>query len=329
MKVRSIALLAAASVLAIANSASAQVDFTPEAQRIISDPMYLPLAGQIYGNTGYVYSSASRDVFDATGAPSATGNVTGNTFTQELLYGVTDDVALRFDWGYVASRDASRHGVPTGFTETSSSGWTDPVFGATWRAIDQRAGGPVSLDVRFDYSPDAFPAKAPNAEDEGTVARGGQALDLGMTLGHETRDFTIAALVDAQYLDHQKELNQNNGDILHTDSRWNYTLGLASQTRITDAFSINAGLGHTFNNNAFLINETTGVPHMQQPGDFTNINVSLNYHFVPNTVVGSIGYEHDFYGDSRNVFPTVPTSDNEIRNHDADIFGVNLRYTFN
>jgi len=46
MKVRSIALLAAASVLTFLNQASAQVDFTPDAQRIISDPMYLPLTGQ-------------------------------------------------------------------------------------------------------------------------------------------------------------------------------------------------------------------------------------------------------------------------------------------
>jgi hypothetical protein len=312
-----------------ASHALAQVDFTPEAQRIISDPMYLPLGGQIYGNTGYIYSSAGRDVFDATGAPLSTGNVTSNSFAQEFLYGVTDDVALRFDWGYVASRDASRHGIPTGFTETSSSGWTDPVFGATWRAIDQRAGGPLSLDLRFDYSPDAFPAKAANADDEGTVARGGQALDLGLTLGHETRDFTIAGLFDAQLLGRQKLLNQFNGDITHTDSRWNYTLGLATQTRITDAFSVNAGLGHTFNNDAFSINETTGVPHTTQPGDFTDINVSFNYHFVPNTVVGSIGYEHDFHGDSRNLYPTAPTANTEIRNHDADVFGVNLRYAFN
>jgi hypothetical protein len=329
MTLRTIALLTAASVpLIFASQALAQVDFTPDAQRIISDPMYLPLGGQIYGNTGYVYSSAGRDVSDATGAPASTGNITSNTFTQEVLYGVTDDVALRFDWGY-ASRDASRHLIPTGFTETSSSGWTDPVFGATWRAIDQQQGGPVSLDLRLDYSPDAFPAKAANAEDEGTVARGGQALDLGLTLGHQTRGFTIAGLFDAQYLGRQTLLNQNNGDITRTDSRWDYTFGLATQTRITDLFSVNAGVGHTFNNNAFLINEATGVPHLQQPGDVTNLNVSFNYHFVPNTVVGSIGYEHDFYGDSRNIFPTAPGANTDIRNHDANVFGANLRYVFN
>jgi hypothetical protein len=328
MRVRTIAFLTAASIVLSATGAVAQLDFTPDAQRIISDPMYLPLAGQIYGNTGYVYTDAGRDIFDVTGAPEATANVTSNAFTQELLYGVTDDVALRFDWGYVVSRDASRHGIPTGFSETSSSGWTDPVFGATWRAIDQQHGGPLSLDLRLDYSPDAFPAKAANTADEGTVARGGQALDLGLTLGHETRGFTIAGLFDAQYLGRQTLLNQSNGDVSRTASHWNYTLGLATQTRITDLFSVNAGVGHSFNSDATVINEATGVPHLAEPGDVTNINVSLNYHFVPNTVVGSIGYEHDFYGDGRNTFPTVPPAGNEIRNHDANILGVNLRYTF-
>src|SRR5262249_19935107 len=231
-------------------------------------PMYLPLTGEIYGNTGYVYSDASRSVFDATGAPAATGNITSHAFTQELLYGVTDDIALRFDWGYVVSRDTSRHGIPTGFTENSSSGWTDPTFGATWRAIDQRDGGPVSLDLRFDYSPDAFPAKAANPDEEGTVARGGQALDLGLTLGHETRGSRLAGVFDAQWLGTEKVLNQNNDSINHTDSRWNYTLGLASQTRLNDLLSVNAGVGHTFNNDAFVFNETTGVPHIQKPGDF-------------------------------------------------------------
>jgi len=328
MKVRSIALSAAASVFTFLNQASAQVDFTPDAQRIISDPMYLPLAGQIYGDSGYTYSSAGRDVFDATGAQTLHANVSTDTIAQQVQYGVTDDIALRFDWGYVISRSASRHLMP-GFEENSSSGWTDPDFGITWRAIDQRAGGPLSLDLRADYSPDAFPAKSPAPDDEGTVARGGQALDLGLTLGHQTRDFTLAGLFDAEYLGSQKALNQVNGSILKSDSVWNYTLGLASQTRLNDTFSINAGVGHTFNNDVTAINETNGILRVQQPGDYTNINVALNYHFVPNTVVGSVGYQHNFYGNGQTVFPGSPTSDTETRNHDEDLVGVNLRYNFN
>ena len=165
-------------------------------------------------------------------------NVSTDTISQQVQYGVTDDgIALRFDWGYVISRSASRH-LDAGLRGGPwSSGWTDPdFFGITWRAIDQRAGGPLSLDLRADYSPDAFPAKSPSPDDEGTVARGGQALDLGLTIGHQTRDFTLAGLFDAEYLGSQKALNQNNGSILRSDSVWNYTLGLASQTRLNDAF---------------------------------------------------------------------------------------------
>ena len=98
MKVRSIALLAAASVLTFLNQASAQVDFTPDAQRIISDPMYLPLGGQLYGDTGYTYATAGRDAFDATGTQTLHANVSTDTVSQQLQYGLTDDIALRFDW---------------------------------------------------------------------------------------------------------------------------------------------------------------------------------------------------------------------------------------
>jgi len=303
------------------------LDATPETARIVSDPLYLPLEGQIYGATAYHWSSTTQDAFDATGAQTSSSQITGNALAQQFQYGLTDDLALRLDWGY-DWRSASRHLVPSGVVVRSSSGWTDPTFGVTWRAIDQSAS-PFSLDLRADYSPDAFPAKSATTEDEGTIARGGQTVDLGLTLGHETRAFTIAALFDANYLGSRKVENQGTGGFTTTDSLWNYRLGLDTQTRLSDVLSINAGAGHTFANDATLFNSNTGLTHISQGGDFTDLNVALNYHFVPNVVVGSLGYQHNFYDDTRNLFPTSPTDDSSVRNKDEDVVGVTLRYVLN
>jgi hypothetical protein len=324
---RRTAYFAAASMLAISTSAFA-LDDTPDNTRIISDPLYLPMQGQVYGSTAYNWGSASQDVFDATGTHTAFDQITTNTLTQQFWYGLADDVTLRLDWGY-DWRSASRHLDPTGGIFRSSSGWTDPDFGITWRAIDQGSSGPFDLDLRAGYSPDAFPAKIATTEDEGTIARGGQAANFGLTLGHETRAFTVAATFDANWLDTSKAINETTGGFTATDSRWNYRLGLASQIRFDPVTSVNLGAGHTFSNAALVFNSDSGLDHFSRGGDFTDLNVALNYHFVPNTLVGSLGYQHNFYDDTHNVFPTAPADDTSIRNKNEDIVGVTMRYVLN
>jgi hypothetical protein len=327
MTMRWTIIFAAAGVFAAGSQAFA-FDDTPDTTRIVSDPMYLPMQGQFYGSSSYKWSSATDDVFDASGARTASTQSTGNSLAQQFQYGITDDLALRLDWGY-DWRSVSRHLVPTGDLVRSSSGWTDPTFGVTWRAIDQAQGGPFSLDLRGDYSPDAFPNKSATVEDEGTIARGGQAFDIGATIGHQTRDFTIAMLFDANYLDTRKAVNPTNGDFSTTDAQWAYTLGLETQLRLSDAASINAGAGHTFSNNATVFNSGTGLTHVSQGGDFTDLNVALNYHFVPNTVVGSVGYQHNFYDNTRNLFPGTPIDNTFVRSKDEDVVGVTMRYVVN
>ena len=42
-----------------------------------------------------------------------------------------------------------------GSTKINASGFYDPTFGLTWRAIDQRAHG-MNLDLYGTYAPDVF-----------------------------------------------------------------------------------------------------------------------------------------------------------------------------
>src|SRR5215813_1438317 len=100
-------ILAAAGILAAGSQAYA-LDDTPDTTRIVSDPLFLPLEGQIYGQSAYRWSSSNDDVFDATGARAASVQNTGNSLAQQFQYGITDDLALRLDWGY-DWRSVSRH----------------------------------------------------------------------------------------------------------------------------------------------------------------------------------------------------------------------------
>jgi len=293
--------------------------------RILSDPLYLPMQGQLFGATSYDWGSTGEDSFDAAGARTAHSQITSNAADQTLMYGLSDDLTLRFNWGY-DWRSISRHEQPSGGIFRSSSGWTDPSFGVTWRAIDQAQGNAFDLDLRGDWSPDFFPAKTPATEDEGTIARGGRSADLGLTFGRETRAFTLAGTFDALWYDTRTVLDQGTGFSNTTSPVWNYRLGLESQFRFDAPFSLNAGVGHTFNNDNTVFNGTTGLFHATRGGGYSDVRAAVNYDFVPNTVVGSIGYQHNFYGDARNLFAD-PANNTLVRNKDEDLVGVTLRYT--
>jgi hypothetical protein len=325
MTTHRISILVAGTIALLPTSVFAQMA-TSDPLRIVSDPLYLPLAGQFLGTTSYQYSSSTSDILDSTGTKTESNHVNSNLIDQDVQYGITDDLTARFNWGFDPSRGATRDFVAGGSVSRSSSGWTDPVFGLTYRVLDERQS-PLVLDLRLDYSPDAFPAKAATPNDEGTIARGGQMVDLGATLGHETQQFTIAGLFDAQWFDTRSTLNQTSGDLTHASPEWNYSLGLATQTRFTDVLSLNAGVSELFASDSTVLNDTSGLTHLSHAGNTTNLNVALNYHFIPNQLVGTVGYEHNFFGPTHNLYPSVPTDDTTIRNHDEDVVGVSLRYT--
>ena len=99
----------------------------------------------------------------------------------------------------------------------------------------------------------------------------------------------------------------------------------ALQTRFGDQLSVNAGAGYTFGHNADVINETTLVDHESHANGTPNLNAALNYHFIPNILVGSVTYQHDFGGGSDNLY-AVTTDDPSVRNKSEDLLGVRLRY---
>jgi len=323
MSLRSLKYLAAAAIL-VPFGAHA-MDYSLSSDRILSDPLYLPLQGQIYGQTSYDWATTSEDIFNAAGVKTESERTISNPLAQTFEYGITDDLAVSGAISYDPSVTTHINSVAGTSTDRTDQGWNDPTFGVIYRVLDQRTN-PLTFDVDASYSPNVFRDRSASDTDNGTVALGGQQWNFGGTLGREMRDFTIAGTFNADYLGSRGALNETSGDEIGTGSTWLYTLGLATQTRFGDQLSLNAGAGYTFSHNANVVNETTLVDHDNHVNGTPNLNAALNYHFIPNILVGSVTYQHDFGGGSANYYDATPVDDTFARNKSDDLVGVRLRY---
>ncbi len=322
MTLRGIMYMSIAAAVAIPLYAQAQ-DFTPTGDRVLSDPTYLPLQGQFFGDSSYGYERGESDVFDSTDARSATTRHTQNFVRQNFAYGVTDALSLNVGIGYGFSGD-NRVVSANGTTTTHQSGWEDPSLGATYRLLDQR-NHPVSLDIMGDYSPDAFQSRNATQIRDGTIARGGPEVGLGVGLGRETRFFTIRGVFFDHYFGNSTTDNPNVGAANTTNAYWVPSVGLQTQTRFTDRLSANVGADYNFNGSPRVVN-AAGVPHTANLGDYQTVNVALNYHFIPNRLVGSVNYHHTFQDQTNEAFadPALDFS----RERSSDGVGAELRYVF-
>ncbi len=318
-------LAAGAALLCVPLQAHTQaLDLTPDSSRILSDPNYLPLAGQIDGSTAYTHGWINGSGVNAAGDQISTFHINTNVIRQTLAYGITDNLSVNGSSQYVPRSYRELDGAGGRVTTFDSSGFSDPTFGATWRALDQGAY-PVSFDFFGSYTTDLINAQTASAMQDGTVARGGQSGTAGAALGYETRSFTIRGAFTENFFGTSSRLDLADGDSLESDSYNNSGLSLATQTRLTDLFSLNAGIDHTFSTNVNAFNDTNGVRPVAAPGDVTALQFALNYHLVPNAVVLAATYDYDTYGNGRTVFAN-PSFDTGTRNKSGSILGVKLDY---
>jgi hypothetical protein len=301
------------------------LDLTPYPARILSDPDYLPLAGQIYGTSSFTHGWINGNSVNYLGAETSTFHFNTNTLDQMLAYGITDDLTVRASIDYAPENYRAFDSVQGTSTYSKTSGFSDPGFGLTWRALDQQVF-PVNLDLFGSYTPDWISAHTATASQDGTVARGGDAGTVGAALGYETRSFTIRGAFDANFLGDSSVSNLATGGTVQTAAHTTYDLLLDTQTRLGDLFSVNAGVTHTFDSSTSATNLPAGTLRTADPGDLTTLQLALNYNFIPNAFVVSATYAHDFYGNSTSLYAN-PIFNTETRDRNGDIVGVKLYYT--
>jgi hypothetical protein len=324
MLTRSVIGLSLAIATAAPLSALAQ-DWTPISDRILSDPTFLPLQGQFYGETSYGYAQTNNGIFQESGANLDHVRHTLNTIRQTFSYGITDRLSVNVTEAYGFSGQ-DRVTSPSGVTSTGVSGFDDPSFGLTYRVLDQRTG-PSSLDIFGDYAPDAFSSHGASPTQDASVAAGGPTADFGLALGRETRFFTIRGSFTATYSGSSTSTNVLTAGTTNTASYWIPTLGVQTQARFTDRLSANLNANYNFEGSPLVTNNVNGVQHVVNIGDNENVNVSLNYHFIPNKLVGSVNYGHTFYSHTDLTYAADPSFD-VYRSGSNNTVGVALRYVF-
>ena len=302
------------------------IDLTPDASRVISDPLFLPLKGQVYGNTNSQYTDTTSDVYSSNGNKTLSRTIKSSTINQEVGYGITDDFSVRVSDAYSPSDKTENSLVSGTTTSRSRSGLNDPTFGATWRVLDQRQF-PITWDIIASYSPDWVESKAATATQEGTEARGGQLAEAQTGFGYKTKDFTIAGGVGAIYHGKRDVYDPSNSGIFRTDAWWGYAAQINTQTRFTDRISLNLGATETLNSSADGVT-SAGLATTSKPGDVTNLHTRLNFTLVPNKLVANLSYQYVITTDSKFQYPNNASFDTINKNQNSNIFGGGLEYTF-
>ena len=285
--------------------------------RLLSDPAYLPMQGQWYGTSEFDMSDSSGDVYDSTGAKTATRKGWENEIDQELGYGITNDLDVRIGDSYVPYEKTKDDFTAGGFTDHDKNGFRDPKVGVTWRALDQ-VNNPVNVDLIANYRMNLIDARTDN------VAEGGQAGQFGLAVSKVMPMFTIYGQALAEWYGAQSEFNPASTNFAREASYWDYLLNLQTQTRLSNRFSFNAGIGYVFANSATVQDFGTGVSHITDPGDGLRLNAALNYAVMPN-VVTSLTYAYARDNTDKQLFAT-PALDTFLRNHSDNQVGVKFAY---
>lgn len=146
---RSAKFAAAAALLYLPLQAYGQtIDLTPYAGRYLSDPNFLPLAGQVYGTTSYTHGWTDGSSANAFGVATSDFHTNTNTLGQLLSFGITDDLSVNGSVEYVPVNNREIDYANGRSASVDSSGFSEPIFGATWRARGHD-GAPARTELQF------------------------------------------------------------------------------------------------------------------------------------------------------------------------------------
>lgn len=299
--------------------------FAPISDRIISDPLFLPLKSQLYGTTSYAYNMSSSDNFNHAGMKTA-AHTDANTFAQTLLYGITDQLTLRLTDSYEFNKAFKALSSTGAATTNSNEGFINPTIGTTYRLLDQ-SNSPADMDISLNIAPDAFRAKEAGSGKDGTVASGNQPITFTTSIGREMKIFTIDGSFSTIYAGNRYYEALTNNDNYYEQEYFNYNFAINTQTRFTDRLSLNLGAGYTIADKAYVTNLSTGTKYTATLANTLDFTAAINYHFIPNKLVGGLTYTFDDFSNGKSTYATA-SSDTETKNHYANIFGARVQYLF-
>ncbi|WP_174300929.1 hypothetical protein [Caulobacter sp. S45] len=210
---------------------------------------------------------------------------------QRFSYGVIRNLAVSAEVN--AGSESVRDELAGGSTRASRrDGFAEPIFSSMYRALRQGAF-PVTLDISGAYAPDLISARAASATAEGSLARGGDLIELTAAVARVSASETVQAHVRA---DHYGNADRENasGFNIDTASYWSPSIGLATQTRFTPRLALNLNGDYVFRETTSLYNAQSGLNAVNGLGSSGQVSAELVYRVIPFRLDASVEYGHTF-----------------------------------
>ena len=282
------------------------LNVTPDTTQYMSDPSFIPSAGQIYSETSYARTHGDYE-FSSTLGFSGSGSVHNNQFTQQIWVGVTNELSVR--------------GTDTYQSNNLTKQFENPTFSILYRVIAQTRY-PMSVDIEANYTPPA----ATSSQSGGST----------IYVSREMKSFTVQGEFGATY-------NDPGSDFSHF---WGYFAGLRSQWRFTDYWALNSGVvysGRTGNSLSITDSNASSQSSSTRSTSYDGTvapYVALAYEIWPTHANIAVEYQHSFIGDSHTNGASYFTQTNPLVannnasysssdfNQSQDLFAIHLRLLF-
>lgn len=319
-------ILLAAACMALATVPAVAMDLERDAGRILTDPNYLPLAGQIWGSTEFEHLFGQGNIVNGAGVKTGSFHSDINNWEQRLGYGILDDLAVEIKINYQPGSTRKITYTNGQSLTRNTNGVSDPTIGLTYRVLDQERW-PVTLDIFASYTPDAFKSTAASMFQSGTIARGGASETAGLAIAEETQDITVRGFARANFMGASQTDKPDVGVTVKQTSYTNFDAGLQTQTRLSRHFSLNVDLVYTIADNSTLTNTSNGNRFLSHPGNSEYAEAAFNCALLPEKLVGTIFYRYTRSEKSLTI-RQIPANNTGVNDRNANVIGGKLSYEF-
>jgi hypothetical protein len=295
------------------------------ARQILADPSFLPLKGQVFGETDFLFSAQTGGSFGPAGARTSSITIDSEAVGQIFRYGLTDRLSLNLAAEYAWSRAKSTT-ISGDVTHSDVNGFEDPSVGLTYRLIRQ-ADHPVSVDLTATYAPDLISADNADAYGgAGSRAFGGSQAQVSLAVAHGEAAFTVQGTASIRYVGDRTVEDLANGDEVRTASYWVPAISVASRIRLSDRLSANLGAQYDFEGEPAAYNQQNGLTFDTNIGNVASVAAALNYLFISARFDGSLIYRHTFDSSVDATYPANPAF-NSSYDREGNSIELTLRYT--
>jgi hypothetical protein len=290
--------------------------YSPLLNGVLSDPLFLPAKGRLYGSGVSSITLATSDNYDGAGSKRYARNRHDIGLSHSLAYGLTPRLSVHGGLGY--SFNAADDTAPTGVvTKSTGRSFNNSGFGLTWRALEQKRR-PFLLDLTLNYTPTFF-ISDPSLR---------QVVNASVGIGRVMRDLSLQLIGNATYRPTHGYIADDGKTDIEQRAAWNYSIAVRTQFRFSRALSTDASINYALSQNGLTIDRTNQLSSDQDQPTALTLSTGVNYQLIQNRIAFGLYYSHQFWSDS-GVTSSDPTQSNFTRNASRNVVTGKIYYVIN